>query len=64
MTDFYFVCFRVQYTRPLDPGDPFLSRLDTAYTALCNLETSKCLQTHTHSQLAKNDSISVENITK
>ena len=64
---FSFVYFRVQYTHPLDPGDPFLSRLDTAYTALCNLETSKCIQTLTLQYLvlalAKNDTISSENIT-
>lgn len=33
--------FRAHCMPPLVPGDPTLSRLDTAYTALCNLETSK-----------------------
>lgn len=52
---------------PLVPGDPTLSRLDTAYTALCNLETSKLI--HIHKQVwqylalswAENDSTSAEN---
>lgn len=35
------VRFRAHCTPPPIPGDPSLSRLDTAYTALCNLETSK-----------------------
>lgn len=38
------VC-RVQCMPPLVPGDPSLSSLDTAYGALCNLETSKSTQT-------------------
>lgn len=44
MMDFHFVCFRVQYTPPLVLGDLSLSRLDTAFTALCNPETSKSIQ--------------------
>lgn len=42
ITGFHFVRFRVQYML-LVPGEASLSSLDTAYTSLCNLETSKCL---------------------